>query len=254
MINQKLKSLILIPAILLGFFCKTSFAQDEEDEAKIYDKLMALYIAEQYDKLASQAIKFSEKDKYKKSPIPFLFASMAYFEMSNSEKWRDEEPKAFKLAMKYAKKYNRKDKESELYKEFEDSYFTRLREATIGEGMMLVEQEDYRKAMGFFRALTDIDEDDYTAWIMRGYIEFKANMAYNATQSIQEAQKLLAKNPNHDALYPEQKSLLKTGLMFYSEFLNNEGMSDSAKVIIKIGENLFKEDKEYQMVLNENGL
>ncbi|MGY6562756.1 MAG: hypothetical protein ACXITV_11700 [Luteibaculaceae bacterium] len=251
---KKLLFAILLTIPLTFFASLTLQAQDDEAEDKLYDRLMALYISEKYDRLADQALKASTKDKFKRSPLPFLFASMAYFEMSNSEKWRDEEPKAFKLAMKYAKKYNRKDKENELYKEFEDTFFTRLREAAIGEGLMLIEQEDYRKAVNFFRDLTDIDEDDYTAWIMRGFVEFKANMAFNGHKSIESAQKLLAQNPNHEALFPEQKRLLRYGLMYYGEYLKSEGMSDSARAVVRIGQTMFKDDKEYQLVADELGL
>jgi len=248
--NNKFLTLFFA-TILFSVSSLNLLAQTDENEDKIYDELMALYISEKYDKLADKAIKASENDKYKKSPIPFLFASMAYFEMSVSEKWRDEEPKAFKLALKYATKYNKKDKENEYYKEFEDTYFTRLRDYAITEGMMLVEQEDYRKAMGSFKSLTDIDNTDYSAWLMRGFVEFKANMAYNANKSIVEAQKLLATQPNLEALYPEQKRLLRESLMRYGNYLASEGMSDSAKKVVLIGKDLFKDDKEFQLVVNE---
>ncbi len=92
---------------LLIAFCLlcnlSSFAQDD----KKIDEIVFLYVDGKYDKLVYKAQSVMQSDKHKNHPLPYIYASMSYYEMSKqpgkfSVGEKDSEfPQPLKDAQKY---------------------------------------------------------------------------------------------------------------------------------------------------------
>ena len=76
-----------------------------------YMDLLLLFVDEKYDICFSKASKYTQKDKTKNDPLPYLYIAMSSFEMSQDHKYTNLHPKAYKTAISFTAKYRKKDKQ-----------------------------------------------------------------------------------------------------------------------------------------------
>ena len=239
------KILLAFVAISMGAVCL--FAQDMVDLTE-YDNLRVMLMDEDYEKLVKKATAITENDKRRKEPMPYLFASMAYYEMSKDEKYSEDFPKAFDLALKYASKYRTKDKGSD-YVDSNQDFIDDIRSGAMEVGENYAEEEKWSKAKRYYKYITKFDPYDPGAWLMRGYTEMKGNDRSGAKTSIEKFAKLGI--DKFDSYSNDQQRLVKYALMTYSEHLYQNGMRDSSSTVISLGEEYFPEDKEFKMALED---
>ncbi len=242
---MKKATLIITALLLLGI----SFKVDAQ--AKWENKLLNLYIDEDWAKLKSSALSVTENDKYKKEPLPYLYVSIAYFEMSKNPEYAEKEPKAFKYAMKYAVKWRKKDKQNELYDEYYDTYFFDLKNVMIEEAQNYYDEGVAKKAMYNMKQMTGFSTEDYTAWFFRAMCEVKLQMSTEAVKHFAQAVPQLVAIPDFEEYPEEQQGLLKYCLMKYSDDLIESGLIDSAKTTIDIGYKYFENDEAYKRKYDE---
>jgi len=223
------------------------FAQDPVDITE-YDNLRVMLMDEDYEKLVKKSLAITEQEKRKKEPMPYLFASMAYFEMSKDEKFSEDFPKAFDKALKYAAKYRSKDKGSD-YVDSNRDFIDDLRAGAMEVGQNYAEEENWSKSKRYFKYITKFDPEDPGAWLMRAYTEIKGNDRSGAKISLQKYNAL--GHDEFDSYSSDQQRLLKYALLTYSEHLYQNGMRDSSSAVISSGEGLFPEDKEYKMAVED---
>lgn len=223
------------------------FSQEVVD-LKEYDDLRVLLMDEDYEKLVKKALAITENDKRKKEPMPYLFASMGYFEMSKDEKYQEDYPKAFDLALKYAGKYRTKDKGGD-YVDSNRDFIDDLRAGAMEVGQNYLDEENWSKAKRYFKYITKIDPNDPGAWMMRAFCEFKGSDRSGAKTSIQKYNEVGL--DDFSDFSNDQQRLLKYALITYSEHLYQNGMKDSASTVISYGTGLFGDDKEYQMAVED---
>jgi len=240
-----MKKLLLIALPLL--FAPKLYAQGD------YDNLLEMLVDEKYDKLLYRAEKYTLDDKTKKDPIPYLYLSMAFYEISKRpEDFKEDLTKgAFKNSLKYVVKYRKKDKESVYYAEYQD-YFDKLRKGCISEADIYNDQEKFTKSKGYYKYLTGLDKNDPGAWLMKGYTEHKLKSRKDAGLSFGKA-KTIVDEMGCDYLTKVQMGLLKSAIITCAEMWDDEGQSDLAKEWLEIGYEYFKDDKEfnvtYEMIL-----
>src|SRR5690606_10685134 len=73
-----MKRLLLIP--FTAFLAST--ATDALAQDKQYDDLLVRYVDEKYEDCLVRAERYTQGDKTKKDPLPFLYMSMCLYEMS----------------------------------------------------------------------------------------------------------------------------------------------------------------------------
>jgi tetratricopeptide (TPR) repeat protein len=232
-------------ALLMFVFVSGKLSAQKEE----FDDLLILYVDEKYDKLISKAEGYAESDKYRKNPEPLLYLAKAYYEMSLKEEYAADYPKAFRTSLKYAAKYRKKDKDLTLWSENEN-FFAALRKASMEEGELYLSEQDYSKASRVYKGIIDFDPDDVGSQFLYGYTLFKLNRQGEADVAIKEGAKALSKADIGD-LDEAQKELLKNGLIYYSEYLHQNGRADSARVTMKIGQPYFKEDNEFRLTYED---
>lgn len=217
-----------------------------------YDDLLILYVDAEYEKLISKAERYTENDNTRKDPQPYLYLSKAYFEMSRLEDYRDEYPKAFRDALKYASKYRRKDKELE-YWDINEEFFAELRAEAMREADLYIADRDPRglsQAARIYKSLVDIDPDDVGAGMMYSATLYTINRRGEADVLMKDLGPKLV-DVEVDDMTEDQKEMLKFGLMFYAQYLNEDGRRDSARATMNLGYQHFKEDNEFKLVYEE---
>ena len=238
--------------LLLGFVV-FGFAPAGSDDD--YEDLLAIYIDEEYDKLVDKAMKYVESDKTKKDPMPYLYVSMGYYEMSKDGKYREREDfkNLQKNALKFAYKFRGKDKKVDFkYWDEAQTYLSELRATVIQDAENnLDEQKTLKKALYIYKYLAKIDPEDGTAWMMKGYCELQLNLISEAVKSFNIGMPLIYKIGSVDDIEEEQAYLLKFGLMKYADYLVENSMVDSARKTIDIGTLLFEGNEAYSKKVDE---
>tara|TARA_B110000046_G_scaffold31064_1_gene32899 strand:- start:1494 stop:2264 length:771 start_codon:yes stop_codon:yes gene_type:complete len=144
-----------------------------------FQKLFDLYTMEEYDKCAYKAEKYSQKDKYKRDPEPYLYMAMCFYQAHvQPEKFDQEFDDPLKDALKYAYKFRKKDKTGELF-ESNRELLDKIREEALASAKFYYNDSDYRKASSEFKRIQKVIPDDFNVMLMTGVADI---MAKNASQ------------------------------------------------------------------------
>jgi len=242
-----MKQLLIVVLGLLVVGMKPAAAQEE------FDDLLSLYIDEKYDKLIDKAYRYTQNDKYKRHPLPYIYASMGYFEMSKDGKYRDHEDfkNSQKNALKYAYKFRSKDKELKYWIEYQD-YLSDLRGTVVEDAENYLDVEKtVKKALSTYKYLVKIDPEDGPSWLLKGYCEVRLRMVTEAVKSFNSGVPLIHGIEDLDDLDEGQVRALKSGITNYSDYLVENGASDSAQLVMDLGTKLFEKDEEYNKKIDE---
>ncbi|MDZ4824037.1 MAG: hypothetical protein SH856_11305 [Flavobacteriales bacterium] len=232
-----MKKLLLVLLVLAQL---TTLAQND------YTDLLEMFVDEKYEKVLYKAEKYTLSDETKKDPMPYLYMSMAFLEISKIDEMKEKYPGAFKDAIKYAGTYGKKDKEHQFYNEYED-YFSELRQVIIAEGETFMETQKYTKAKSYYATLIDIDANDAGAHIMLGRAYAALKTKKESEAEFKTAQEILTERRCSD-MSKEQRGLLKEALMKEAEDKAAAGDKAKAKEWLDLGLEYFEDDKEYQVV------
>lgn len=210
-------------------------------------KLEELYNKGKFEDCAYKAETYTENDKYRKNPEPYLYISMCYYEfhLSDDAKIKEYYKSALKDALKYAVKMRSYDKEANFYNDNKD-FLDKLREACLEEAKILVDKKDYSKASSYFyKPLVKLDPDDAELLFIKGVCDALMRNSSEAYKSINDAMPLL-NNEIKDGNYKVNKmkeSSLSDAFVNYSVLLKEQSYSDSAKSVIMFGRILLPMDK-----------
>ncbi len=212
----------------------------------VYDDLLVLYVDEKYDKCIQKAEYYTQKDDTRKDPLPFLYMSMCYYEMSKHEKYQQQYPKASRDALKWAEKYRRKDKENEFFKNYED-YWMNLNTLGMEEGENLMDDpKGLSRSRQVWNSMTVYYPENPGPWLMLALVKYKSNMVREADEHVKEFEKRLAEAGDVDRLPADQRKLLKNALIRYADHLNDKGMRDEAKRFLAMGKDHFMEEPDFK--------
>jgi hypothetical protein len=253
------------------------FAQTSEVE----DELKILIADEEYDKCASKAEKYMDK-KYKNDPVVYIYASIACLRISQNYELREEYPKAFKDALKYAAKYRRKDDEGSIYNQY-ISHFEEMKKiiAEEVENYLLEDEKTkmykaYKKSSRMVEKITDMDPNDRGALLLLAVLEIGAKnysegksiikdvlpeikkiKATRAEMAIEkeapEEKKSSRRRKKEDKRAPlksfdemteMEQIYLRKGLITYANYLFDKDKLSEAKEVIEIGKPFFYNENE----------
>lgn len=247
-----MRNLLLLFAVCI--FTSPLFSQEKKEK---FDDIINLFIDEKYDKCFDRAYGYTQSEKDKRHPLPYVYCSMSAFEMSRSEEFMEQFPKALRDAMKYAVKFRKKDDkfkkknpESDFLSEYED-YFTDLRKTMIEAAEGDFDGEAYTKALKYYKYLTGMDPNDHAAWFMKGLCEMKNRASSEALKTWAIAEKDFNGEATIEEMSDEQKTLMKFYLIRRSEYAIDSGDSGTAKELMEMGKNVFEHDKEFMSYYND---
>lgn len=226
--------------IILLSAVSSSFAQSDKD----YKDLLTLFVSEKFEKCLYKAEGYTLKDETKKDPLPYMFMSRCYFEMSKRDEFKVKYPDAFKNAMKYIAKYGQKDKEKKYAAEYED-FFSELRLAAMLEAETMLDAQKYPKAKSLYDQILSMDPNDAGAQLMLGITLQLMKTKKEAELAIKAAHKILTEKKASQA--KEQVTLLRDAITRYATMLNDAGNKATAKEWLDLGMEYLKDDKEYKV-------
>jgi hypothetical protein len=201
-------------------------------------KLEKLYNEEKWEDLGDRALKMTEDDKYKKDPEPFLYLSMAFYQISqsNDEKLKTDYPKALADAVKFATKFRSKDKEGTWYQDNKD-YFEELKKAAIADAMPYVDDDKKRRnAVTAFKNLSKAIPEDHNILFYKGVLETMARNEAEADRNIIDAMKGLSASYADSKYKPSKSSayLLEDGMIRWADLLIQKSYVDSARKTLDV--------------------
>lgn len=220
------------------------FAQTNKE----YMDLLVLYVDEDYEKCVKKAEKYMEKDDTKRDALPYLYSSMAYYEMSRDHKYSEAYPRAYKTSLSYLSKYRKKDKD---YKYKEDAMeFTEKLKFEIAEQvdnyLLTGTDKDLRKIKSLLKKLVKIDPDDVGAQLLLGIYYIYTKDKSSGKIEIKEALEKLedfGTDIKFEELTASQQYFLKEGLIAYYEYKHDSDPVEAKKVLL-LGKPYFKEGRE----------
>jgi len=210
-------------------------------------KLEELYNKGKFEDCAYKAETYTESEKDRKNPEPYLYISMCYYEFHFSEdaKIKEYYKSALKDALKYAVKMRSYDKENNFYND-NNEYLDKLRQTCLEQAKALVDKKDYSKASSYYyKQLVKLDPDDAELLFVKGVCDALMRNSSEAYKSINDAMPLLNKKVE-EGNYRAPKLIepsLSDALVNYSTLLKDQSYADSAKAIIMFGKILLPMDK-----------
>jgi tetratricopeptide (TPR) repeat protein len=219
--------------ILLGIVGTTKLSA----QGKELDKLIFLYIDENYEKCVSKGISMTESDEYRKEPLPYLYVSMSYYEIARNEEFDEKYPKAFKESMKFAYKYRKKDKNLEYAGKYRD-FFLILKDSANQLADLYYKTEDFRKAAYIYKQVVRFDPDAYVMQILQGIAEIKSRNIGEGERNLTLAMENIDDNYAPDKI---ERSVAYWAFTEYANYMDSKG--DYAET--KRGKRLAEKFKEY---------
>lgn len=216
-------------------------------QAPEFKDLVMLFADGKYDKCLVKADKYSQDDKTKKEPLPYIYMSMSLYRISLDATLKEKNPNIkdpLKEAFKYAGKFVKTDKQREYVKEYED-YLNELLNSAIEESVNFANEGKYAKSVAAMKKVTEFFPEDPGGWLLRGVYEFHNKVRAEATTSWNKAFELLEKFKFEDMTKAEKK-LLKIAITDYVNLQVEQKMMDKAKDMLNKGMVWFKDDADYK--------
>jgi uncharacterized protein with von Willebrand factor type A (vWA) domain len=236
---MNIRNLTLFTMLLIS---GVSYAQPSE-----FKDLVMLYADGKYEKLLVKADKYTQDDKTKKEPLPYIYMSMACFKISQDASLKEKFTQIkdpFKDALKYAAKFVKTDKERAYISEYED-YLNDLLGAAVEEAVNFAADAKYSKSIAAMKKVTEFFPEDPGGWLLKGVFEFQNKVRAEATTSWNKAFELLEKFKFEDMTKAE-KRMLKVAIMEYVKLQVENKMMDKAKDMLNKGAVWFSADEEFK--------
>ena len=234
----------LVFALFLGLF----ILKPSITSAQNYEDLLILLVDEKYDKCFDKALKYTENEKTKNDPLPYLYASQALYEMSLDSKYKDDFSNAYGDALSFATKYRKKDK-SYAYKSDAEPFIEKLKLnilESVENYILDGDEKGYKKALGLIKKVNAMDPDCRGSELLRGELEIltkNKTVGKKMVVAAMERVKAIGTDIQFADLNLSQQKYLKFTLIF-SANLQKESNPSEAKSIISIGQPYFGEENE----------
>lgn len=230
--------------LILAFVALSQFTVHAQKH--VYDDLLVLYVDEKFDKCLQKAENYTLADATKKDPLPYLYMSMCFYEMSKLEQYQEDYPKASRDALKFAEKYRKKDKENEFFANYED-YWMNLNTLGMEEGENLMEDpKGMSRAKQIWDIMTGYYPENPGPWLMLAITQYKNNQVKEADLNVQEFDKRLEAAGDVSSLPADQRKLLKNALIRYADYMNEKGNREAARKYIAKGKEYFMEEPDFK--------
>jgi hypothetical protein len=223
-------------------FLVSSAEVNAQDEA--YDDLLFLVIDGKYEKALSKAERYMNKKSSKRHPEPYIYASMAYNEISQDEKLSEDYPRAFRDAIKNGYKAARYDREG-TYLEEHKMYFDELIASIMTEARYYYETENWRRAATYAKYALRIDEDDLSALMLKSVAEFNGRNKYQAEKTMSEAEEALGNFDPDDVELSAQEHYLYA-LIEYANLMKKQEMKSEAEAFISAMAPVFADEPQFE--------
>jgi hypothetical protein len=236
-------------SILFILFAFISLKITAQNTDKKISDLLFLYADEKYDKLVYKSIAVSENDKYRRHPLPQIYAAMGYYEMAKrpgkfSVGERDSEfPKPLKAAQKALYKYMKLEKKAKkYYPDYDGSYddytefYENIADTTNKLAQNLYIMDKARKAGSVYKYGYRAVPDNHVLLLWQALSEIKSKNKVEGDKNL-----VLALSKIDESYKPTRSTsgVLARGMLLADEYLTQKGDATNAAKARKLVE-LFK--------------
>lgn len=223
-------------------------------QSPAYNDLLFNYVDGKYEDCVYRAERYMDKDATKRDPLPYLYASKCYHEMSKLERFtQDPEFKyAARDALKYAVKYRKKDKELVHFAQHAD-YWSELSRTAYQVGLYLIDAKAYSKAKRQFDRMVGYDPTNAGAWQMLALVQLQMNLQRDAAISLKRYDEALAAIDDVQKLPKDQQALLRESMVRHAEFCMAQGDRSKARAILAKGKDDFMSNAEFRSLFEMLG-
>ncbi|MGE0561147.1 MAG: hypothetical protein AB7O47_04980 [Flavobacteriales bacterium] len=215
--------------IILVFVLSVNRVNAQNNDKKI-DELVFLYVDEKYDKVIDKAMSLTQNDAYKKHPLPYLYVSMGYYQISRRpDKYPQGKGEEYNSALKDAQKYmynfiKKDSKANEYYNDYLE-YYDLLADTSNKLGQHYFLMEDYRKAAGAYKYAVKALPKDPILLLWQGICEMKSMNTVEGDKNI-----LAALNSIDENFKPSEVTagVLAHGMLIVNEYLSQKGDASNA--------------------------
>jgi len=233
-----MKKYIFLSLVTLFAISKLNAQKDKK-----IDELIFLYVDEKYDKVIDKALALTENDAYKKNPLPLIYASMGYYQISRrpdkydiSKGGKFENP--LKNAQKYLASFMKKDaKANEYFNDYKE-YYDLLADTSNKLGQHFFLMENYSKSAGAYKTAVKALPQDPILLLWQGIGEVKSKNFAEGDKNIIAALDKIDENFKPSAV---TGGVLAHGMLIVSEYLTQKGDMTNANKAKKLVE-VFKKD------------
>lgn len=236
---------------IIMFFILSAFTLEgfySQNTANDYMDLLVLYVDGDYEKCLKKADKYMSKDETKKDALPYLYTSMAYYEMSRDHEYTEDYPRSYRQCLNYLSKYRRKDKEF-IYKNDAYNFIEKIK-FELAEQIENYElggtEKDYNKSKSLLKKMKKIDPEDVGCQLLLGLHYIKAKDKSSGKTELKEG---LSRLENFESEFsfsdmtPSQQYFFKEALIQYYEYKSNN-YPQEAKEILLLGEPYYSPENE----------
>lgn len=236
-------------SIILALLATSFFASAQKH---VYDDLLILYIDEEYEKCIAKAERYAEKPDTRRDPLPYLYMSMSYHEMSKLEKFYSQHEYRFaeRDALKYAVRFRKKDKDMAYFNNYED-YWMELNTKAMESGINHYQLGEYSKARRVFDRMVAYMPENAGAWRMLALCQERMNMLRDAEESRKEFAKAYDAIEDLERLPADQRKMMRNALIMDAEYLVEQGKKAEARELMALGEEAFMGNAEFKALHKE---
>lgn len=234
----------LLAVFLLPLGVQHAQAQDDDP----FKDILFMIIDRDYEKALSRAERFQNRDDTRRDPRPYIYASMAYYEISKDETLREKYPRAFNEAIKNAYKASRYDKEN-VHMPEHSRYINELKADIMREARFEFEQGSWRKAITNAKNVVRIDPNDLSAMLLQGVAEVKSRNEYQAKVTFDAADEALA-NFSPSDISMDAKEAYRYAFLQFADLMAEQGSKERARPYLDAVAEVYADDPEFSRVYN----
>ncbi len=193
-----------------------------------------------------------DNDKHRKKPEPYLWASMCYYAIHNSdlEKLQERFSAPLKNALKYAGKAVQKDKDNTIV-ENNLEYFETMKREGVAFAKEYEASDDHRKALYTYKQILNFVPNDPYVLFAKGVSELRQSATYDAEKDIAESFPVLDQRYRDIDYVPDPATspLLKDAVVYYIDHLILNAYVDSARTVAMTARVFFPLDEGIKATL-----
>jgi len=233
-----------IVAVLFSSMVLIGHAFSAPAQEDPYKDILFLIIDGEYESAVKQAERITSRDKTRREPVPYIYASMAYFEMSKKEEFQEDYPRAFRDAITAAYKARRYDRENEHFPKHAN-YINELKAEIMREAIYLFQSEQWRKSTTYAKYVTRIDPNDVSALLLTGISEVNARNLHQAKTTFETAEEALKEFSDSDIAFENRMSYL-FAVLEYAKLMEKDGNKAQAQPYLDAIASVYEDDAEFQ--------
>jgi len=244
MMNKIKMKMNHIVAVLFTAFLLIGHTYSVQAQDDPYKDILFMIIDGDYEKAVSQAERITGRDKTRREPVPYIYASMAYFEMSKKEEFQEDYPRAFRDAIKAAYKARRYDRDDEYFPAHAN-YINELKAEIMREAIFLFQSEEWRKSTTYAKYVTRVDPKDVSALLLTGIAEVKGRNLHQAKTTFENADEALKEFSDSDIAFESRNAYLFV-VLEYAKLMAEDGTKANAQPYLDAIASVYEDDAEFQ--------